>query len=1454
MRKHSTFWAFVALLLVGDMVHQCGAQTAAASAQQGIVDVTAGQSCAAVSRGPSGKLECNGGESVRVDLSLSPGETVVLDFFTIYPDGGTETLDSSGQYVPPGEDADPPPSSGRQLVGTPIQITVEQSEVVAGYSMEATGDPMPFLHVCHYTAAHERTLNVDGSRRPDGFPQFFVPHTVANRNFYSAVRVRSLTATNSRRLPADMQERLKEWGARVSPYDERTGYSMAMHFACSDVLSLADVVEGESTSDYLFGSAYFNAPFVGAVGSEDYGLAGIYNSATSVCCAALNGDLEGTTGTIDSSTSDDASFCPERTFDCSPAIQFIGQSVRFKQRHTYYQLAGVQDQTPDQFTSATVDLLDDDNDDDGYRNPANQDDDASEDDDESDPRGNERCSVLASANSDGTLTDDEAYTIANNDCENCGFSDTTTAATADFSSCTPHCKLEEQGTGSLNDLDIPSLNGKVSRRKGGLISLTGDDDHDSELNDVLFLDGATGASCNTCNSKTRAYCPEFCQFGLAMNFAGTVSEYSEIGDPTGRILAGTLAWKVPVSIATDDGGAEGDDDGNNGMLTNTCVADCTAAGEDCDPVLNCYDPSRLPGEDDGQDDDDVDERLRLTGGAPWVVADKFVVTPFVSGELFGQHPTAGYEGFGPLPAGRRPDPPSGTYGDTTDPYYATGVGIGDQTNPDDPDGPKGTWIAATAPAFCIIRIEDQPDGAQFFTAINNTAAVPASFLCPAERFDGATVDTIREICNRPGRPSAFPDPDLAKAYDQQPFYICPTGHWDRTGLLSLDYLQYSLSYSEYDDLDTDNNGAWNARVSAEYTGDAVAHLRPYGQLYKVEEKPFMIYKQDITITDLNPDPTLRRPVQHMTVTSYDDPEDPSGASRVALNDDNTIAASIGAIESASGVDLGTYMDLSIAIFNATENGDAGAPTYPYRMSGPVSVTEAAFSDFYPDLETFSSTFWETSLTFKNGEMPYVRANTDLVAILPMPQILENLPGVYDPRDLDNDTGQAPDEDQRTLRRGAFHLFYEGRAQSVLHSGWRGASMPYTAYSNPAMAKRVGEAGACASVLGYPEGVENQITSVIRELDSGAIACDGDARCSRRRDPTKTTNNGGVTERGLIRSWGVENSAAAKTGIMADALSLPTGADAVAYMEEFGMLPYGHFADCGGSGLTTSDGRSRCAKPLQSIQDQVFLYKDPKLDGTDVMIRSTLEMANTRLLATSETVQYGIFVASTTPICTVGSESSTGQLTVTAQNMETLSAEFQVSAECTANVAVGAPQVRTIAPGAYQQFSLVLSHSGAIGTAGVTGNNDTLANLGTGNNTAAGAQLADVTGVAAFSNTAPFTCMVYLTSPLNANPAAHSMDTLTLTDCVLTGVDTDTNVVNYLPDGTNECATEGVDCLNDTPFAGATDTSPQDYFWPLMGLLWLLTVLAVAVMVAVCRVAENETDKQAKLKLQVASME
>lgn len=1450
----------VAALSTGGL-QRVAAQTATVQAEENVVSVTAGRSCAAVSRGLDGKLQCSGGEATTIELRMSPGDTTQLTLFTLLPAGAKQSLQGLR-----GQDPDAPPQTGDEYATSAriLQITAVQSEVVAGHNMQAVGDPVPFGHVCLYSPVCKRTNggSVDnpdvGSARPlPGKSVFFVAGADPDMSFYSTVRIRTLFAnqpivSSSGQTTFSSDASMRNWGDGVSPNSNTNGAE-----GCIGVLKLQalldDLAGGASTvNTFEYGSVFMSGDFVAATSRETQGQPGIFNCGTGTSCVAMPNDIE-----RGYNSCDDPTYGADRSIECSIAMQFVGGLANTVNTYFSYYQGGILDLEGN--TPAV--LPDDEDDDDSFVTAAfidnDADDSSDQDDDESNgEQGGEICTVLQDAVDQGVITREEAFAFADDQCD-CGYDKTDTSLTpynVSFDDCEPTCKVGNDGddtTGSLNDLNLQSLNGKISRRKGGAV-YTPDDDHDSESS---FTDGGAGASCQTCNSGTRAYCPEWCLAGFAQDFAGTPSwEGSFIGNPAGRALAGTLPVPVPFTVGYDNGGLEGDDD-NSGLYYSGCLQDCENSPFCTDPIAACVDLSRYPGEDDG---DGEEERTKLTGGS-WVTQLQYWMLPAYDPHTLGLAANAANKWFSDTPPGIRPPPISTTFGDTQDLDYASIFGIGDQDNPNGADTyPQGTHIAATPPNFCFLPLEQYPDDgdpAPYFQMLGNANAIPEVFICPEERFSGASLATIQQACNRPHRSAYQSAPEAGDNpydYEQFPGYICRTGHFDRTGAVAVDQLRYTSSQSQIDD----NENPLNSRISAHYTCDAVAHMGPYGTAYDVDEKPFLIYKTDFFVEDITQgiSDDDRLPRQHLTVSSYTDGEDPDAPKATDFNDDFTIAAKIGALESSDGF-RGSYLDLSIVIFNATADGMPGPPAYPYRMAGPISVAEAAFTDFYSDVITQENDtlFWESGLTLvQDSEDPGVAPgrikNSDFIGIIWLPQILRSLPGAYDQRDLDKCTDNDDttpctlDTSSLTNKFGSFPMAYSGAARVNLHSGWRGLMMPVDFYGNSANAQRVGEAGACASVIGYAEGAEEQITRTMHEIDfniRNAQSSDfpnGDPRYSTLRDPDHTSgdrNRQGAWIRGYRdNKLGLEVSPAVTTGRLVDALGLDSGNAMVNYLNRFGALPQYFFpGDCAG------EPNDKCDLPTQIIQSDVYLHKDPLLQGTDISILSTLSLSNTILAATTQAVVPGKFITDpppgSAPVCGVAANSAMGQISIDVENLGTLAAEFRVTADCGSGVTAGASQDRTIKPGATATFTLPLSHSGPILPLVASGETN------------------GTTTATPFDDAVSFTCELTLSPPVAADPQFF-WEKLDIDSCVLTGVDTDADITSYLPGGLDVCAQENADCSSgNLGDGGETGVTPEEYFWTLVTILLVIIAFLFVIMIACACLSTQIHEKAAKARLQGA---
>lgn len=941
-----------------------------------------------------------------------------------------------------------------------------------------------------------------------------------------------------------------------------------------------------------------------------------------------------------------------------------------------------------------------------------------------------------------------------------------------------------------------------------------DDDEDDESGTQA---GAAGQQCqNTCNSASRTYCPEHCRNTFAQDLRGTAGSTGETGitNPACRQLNGQLPVQTPVSIYIDDGG-DTDDEDNNGMISATCVQECTAT-PGCDPVRVCVDRFRAPLEDDGDDDEG---RTRMSAG-PVMVNNENIVIP-ATHFIFGNHLTRGYTYFDDSNGGTRAVPPTDdAFGSVDDDYFCDVYGIGDQVAT---NGKQGTWVAECPVGFCIAPIDYQPDDNYYFKDLDT---LPDNYFCPKSMFpDNPSASDIRRICNRPlpQRVVGTDDPDAAYAYDQLPFTICPLGHPDRIGLIPVDQLTY-----------IPGNSGFPYRVMGHKTGEAVGALGSYCMPNKLSKTPRYYYNITVTITDTSPgaDPATATEVLVMT-PQIDAQSGGSTTTFYALSSDSTIYAKLLGLEAADNV-IAPDLDATVMLCNATADGGPGTPDIPYRMAGDLSVSEAAQTSPWLTAASGKSYFWDSSVKFRDGTSgagPVVINNNDFLGLLPLPENLMSMPGAYDQRDVDAD----PSIDPTTLgiKKGSWWYMLTGEQQAWLGEGLGQLGMKPEIYGNSAAAEQVCLSGFCEWV----PGIEGQRYTMQRRYYDSGLNSLTDPRLSTTRIAKESGNDG--TDERFVRDEVINvNTPAQVNGRLHDFYFLDDPESLKQELVRFGHLPASFYSDSAGSGKT-SDGRDQASLPTMFIQANVLLSQDPSFSTDGVFERFELSFANTVLLDADSDLQDGQFVDDPVPICAVGEFSTSGQLTIAAENLGDENADFTVSAQCDGSVSAGASQTRNLAPGQVVQFTIVLSHTGAALPETPyfpDGGNSTT------NGTAESAIPADAYD---------FTCIVYLGTPVFPNPELYHYDSVELDNCKLAaGGDTDTTA--SVPPGTNLCTSFGVAC----PAVGEGDAGPTDqevertFYAALMVFLIVavLLLIIVAVILAYRVTTSYRSRKEAELTL------
>jgi len=1385
-----------------------GNQAATLEGSDGIVSVTVGASCVAIT-GSDGTMSCENGEATTMQMVISPGETFSLNLVSFYPTGSSQAPDPSD---PPGGGEGP---GNRSPTTRPFRLDATMSRVAAGYDMTPLNIDVPSAYSCLYTSTYEINSNLNGGVVRPGYAEAFIPNADQYRSFYRTARVTNINANTDSPpvspgpvIPRSSALAVRSWGGGFTP-DYQVITDSDYGSACFGFTTVTDIYESRTQllrgnlTNNIIGQMMFDAPFVSSTFPERSGSGGSFNCQKDFCC-----------GTFDFATSlghcNDPSFCPERAMHCSSNMPYVGS---YTDRRLFFKVNG------------DIDKYDDDDDDDGCDN-------VSDEEDSTDADSGGICySIRSSGGCANQLTAASRLQQALNNCDcTVTATDASGATTAvDYDTCEPLCLAQTRGdalfTGSMNDINLMSKRGNPSRRVNDITDEKDfDDDEDDEIGTQVGDGlGDSGKHCyNICNSESRSYCPEHCQYTYAQDLVGTAGNTEVTGktNPGCRQLNGQLPVQRPVSIYIDDGDEVGDES-SNGMISATCVSNCTAT-PGCDPVLACVDRFGCVNCDDGDEDDG---RRLLTTGPEMINNENAVI--IATGYLFSNHLTKGWTHFSDSNGGTRGDPPvapeDDSYGSLDDDYYCDVTGFGDQSTA---TSDYATWVARCPAAFCIAPIEYQPDDNYYFDDLN---LLPDEYFCPKGMFpeynEDTTANDVRRICNRPlpQRVVGSTDPDAPYAYDQFPFTVCPLGHPDRIGIIPIDQLRYTQSAGG----DDEGDAGIPYRVMAHDTAEAVGELGAYCMPNKVAKTPRYYYNVTITLTDLTPNVDPDDAVQTIVLTPQEDGNGDATTNFFGLSADNTVYAKLLGIKSSSGV-IAPDLDATVMLCNATDDGGPGVPSRPYRMAGGgLSVSEASQTSPWLIAATGRSYYWDSTVLVREGATvgpgePVVYENTNYVGLLPLPEILASMPDAYDVRDLDTIT----DPDALGIKKGSWWYMLTGGQQAWLGTGVGQLGMRADTYSNDAAAAQVCLGGFCNGVPGW-EG--NIFTLQQRNRDSG-FSNNDDPRLNTQR-VQKDSGNAGAYERYLRDVVLKVNTPAMVNGRLHDFLYLDDPESLKQQLVRFGHLPASFFSDSA-DGLTTSDGRDQAGLPTMFIHDNVLISQDPAFSATNVFERFELSFDNTVLFDASSDLAAGQFVDSPVPICAVGTFSTSGQLTIAAENTGSETASFLVSATCDGSVSAGAPQARTLTPGQTTQFTVVLSHTGP-----ELPSTPYIPDGGNGTESAIDPAIYD------------FSCTVYLGTPVFPNPELYHYDSVTLNDCkIAAGGDSDTTA--SLPGGDNQCTSFGIGC----PSFGEGDAGPTDqatentYFSELMGglLLFALFLAIIACILTYCTSTGYEARKEAEL--------
>lgn len=1257
----ATRWAVLACLLI---YLSC----AHAQGQTGLINVNSEQTCAAVTSGTDGTMECGDtGEATTLTVGITPGTILTFQESALLPTGenGVGGCSGASDFV-----------AGDNVCyrSTLVEFTVEATQIKTSRAMYGRELKIPTAYAGFHTKTFRRVYDPDQSDLA-GKSTFFVPLADENAVFYPTVRIENILATSTQApnisptvIASDYAatEEYRLWG-ESDP--DNTDFMGNIPLACQFTMHRDDYdVLGE------IGRVIFDAPWVTSTAREFRATKkdepGNYSCEKKLCCGALPGQID--IDLLGLNTCQDPTFCMERATWCDMNRVYYGDY----NGAALFEMPG---DTNDQ-------NYDDDEDDDSCGSG----------DDDNESQGGGICDF--SECSTGDLTTDQMYRIAQQDCD-CSFSLTgdDPPANADFSSCVAICYVDSDDgdAGSSLDINLSSKQGFKSRRFGDLED-HGDDDEDDETNiaNGTFLEGFGdgGKSCSGCDSPRRAFCPEACRDTSMQDLIGTPG-YNPMDaagitgktHPACRMLRGMAPRVDVVYVGIDDGGSESDND-NTGMISSTCVDDCFNT-PGCEPTEVCKNLERDALYDDT--DNDVDRRTLVEG--PYRVNWVNGVIPGLSSELFTDHPNMGGMWYNSEDNIRSRPSADDSFGSIDDDQYCSAFGLNDQSL----NGELGTYVAECPSAMCIPDGNHQPDGS-FFRCIDDDEDVYESFRCPAGFFpQGATAEDVRRICHAPyPRYSDDTDPVASESdgsnpdgmhpedpfnYDPKPATVCPLTIRDRIPLLASDQRRF-----------VDHDYDSKPRIATHTTGEAFALYGPYCHAsymaaYGSPEFAVRVIRRDLSTVD-------PLPTQNVTVTVFSESTaDASGGTAdvtkfYGVSDDGSMFVRLGNVRSEAGT-LGVEMDDMIVVCNGTFNGDAGAPNPTYRMAGATSDPVQAAQSPWDIIAAGSSVFFAGYLQTVFGHGVEVQ-NSGFTGLLPIPQVLQSAPDAYDTRDY---SSSNPPTDVG-IKKGSGWFTVTKRQQSTYGTGYRQIGQTPELFANDANAQRACSEPRFSAVPGMIPGKDYTLQQ--RNYDSGVIA--SLPKLSTTRIVGKVSGNRGTEER-YYRDTLPESTPAIVFGRLFEFMSLDTCEEIVAKLNKFGHLPKDYLRDT---------GSGKCGAPTQWIHDGKFYFEDPTVNNAQTVITLDITQANSRYGGTVDVIQRAVFVADPVPTCEVATNSADGSIRISAQNVGEFAANFIVTGSCDSGVRITATAALSIPPDQIREFTLLVSHDDTF-DAGANSNNGTV---------------------------------------------------------------------------------------------------------------------------------------------------
>ena len=1365
------------------------------SANQFVVDVSNQQSCVAVTSDIDGSLVCDSqGETAVITLALNPGNVYRFTESVLLPEGegsnGTcQSTGSSGDLS----------GANECYEGTQAQYDVEVTQINMRRGLYGRDLELPYAYAAFHSKAYRKTFTMDQNNL-NGFAQTFTPGADDDAVFYPTVRIDNIVTTsaiyNAGELlsfpgaPGYLETLLDLidgvlsdlsllnsnyviWGEidfEATTDDDQNALLVLVTdraTACQNILytdMLTSVVSVSSAR------TFFDAPWVTSASREacDGGTCpGSYNCNLDFCCGSMPGQQSLSFDELNKCN--DPSYCKERATWCD-------MSQIYYSAYKYPEWMNM----PGQYNENNYD---DDSDDDSC---------GSDNDNESSSGG-----ICDFAECGSDITDKQAYYIAQEwcDCPNVVLTgDSPPAGTLDFSDCEALCATDGLGGGEDGEA-ATSMDINLSSKQGGSCGRFGpedkrDDDDDDEQNvlNSTFLGGVGDGSktCAGCDREVRSYCPSTCRDKSMQDLMGNVAGKTS---PACRKLRGQAPRVDYVYVGVDDF----DNIARNGMTSAGCVEQCLDQ-PGCNPSLECVDTSRPP-----LHDDDYENKLVF---GPYRTNWVHDVIPGLNSELLTMHPNAGGTWYNDQDNIRAVPANDDTFGSVDDEFFCSSYGMNDQGT-----GTQ-TYVAECPPAFCIPDLDHQPDG-KFFRCIDDEGDMNPDFICPDGYFPaGATAADVRRQCNRPFPRYADdydPDPLLSDGsnpdglhpsdpydYDPRPATVCPLTVWDRVPLLAADQRRYVDTSATY-------------RVAAFSTAEAFALYGPFCHAYYMDAYGTPQFDVRVTRRDLAPDNP--RATQVVTVSVYSEEAAGGGFSTYyGISDDGTMLVRLRGVSStSSGSALGTELNDMLVICNGTFNGLAGAPQPPYRMAGPSNDPRVAARSPWATIRDGVSYFFEGFLQTIYGHGVAV-LNAEFVALFPIPQVLWSVPGSYDTRDYADLSALDAAADDVSIKRGSGWYTVTQRQQATYGEGENQIGMKADYFKNDDNAALACSKPRYSAVPGVITGFDWTVQQHNMDFDVNT-----NAAFNHRTQLTNMLSNNFGTYTRYLRDYVLDVSTPAIVfGRMMEFMSLPTCSDVIAALAEFGHQPNGYLRDA---------GSGPCDLPTMYPHGGSFYYKDPTVNNADTTVTVEISQVNAAFTGTVNVVQRGIFVDNPAPFCTVGENSSDGQITISAQNVGEFEADFLVVAQCDSDVEVTSSQSLSLSSEQIAAFTILLSHS----------------NL----------------GPAATNSSRLFSCDLFLTNPGAPDPTTEYFDTETLDNCAIVAEEGGAVTGTVPRTGSDTCLDYGTGCA---AAPGAGGPRVDDAFganWMLIAATTMLVLLLVSATCLCCSqrfaTAQNKAHQTARIQ-------